>query len=346
MKILHILSTNKLSGAENVVADICMMFEGIYEMAYCSVVGPIKQSLEDRGVEYIPIEKMSIFQIRKVIKEYKPDIIHAHDVRATVIATFVSGNIPVISHLHVNHENMRKVSLKSIFYLISSKKVEKIIIVSDSCINDYYFRNLIKNKTIKLKNIIYLQRIKMLTDKDDNEYNFDFVFLGRLSYAKNPQRVAKVATNILKRCSDAKFGVIGEGELREEMENIFKDEGVIDRVIFTGHLPYPYKALEKAKCMLMCSRYEGLPIAALEAMALGVPIVSTPVDGMREIIINYDTGFLSSKDEELANSVVRILSDEELYKSMSSLSRKRFQYLNDENYYKEKLKSIYDDILN
>jgi glycosyltransferase involved in cell wall biosynthesis len=128
------------------------------------------------------------------------------------------------------------------------------------------------------------------------------------------------------------------------MEKIFGNEGVLNRVIFTGNLPYPYKALKNAKCMLMCSRYEGLPIAALEAMALGVPIVSTPVDGMRDIINHNETGILSSENEELINSVIRLLSDERLYKNMSSLSRKRFQDLNDENYYKEKLKSIYDEI--
>jgi glycosyltransferase involved in cell wall biosynthesis len=344
MKILHVLSTNRISGAENVVADICMMFDGIYEMAYCSVNGPIKESLEDRGVKFIPLEKMSTLQVRKVIKEYKPDIIHAHDVRATVIATLVSGNIPVISHLHVNSDTMSRITIKSVLYLLSTMKVKRIIVVSKSCINEYAFKNNIKNKTIVLKNIIYLNRINKLIDRDVNDYDFDFVYLGRLNYQKNPQRIAKVSANVLKKCPNAKFGIIGQGELKEEMEKIFGNEGVLNRVIFTGNLPYPYKALKNAKCMLMCSRYEGLPIAALEAMALGVPIVSTPVDGMRDIINHNETGILSSENEELINSVIRLLSDERLYKNMSSLSRKRFQDLNDENYYKEKLKSIYDEI--
>jgi hypothetical protein len=52
-RILHILSTNTLSGAENVAADICMMFRDEYEMAYCSLDGPIKDSLCGRGVNFI-----------------------------------------------------------------------------------------------------------------------------------------------------------------------------------------------------------------------------------------------------------------------------------------------------
>lgn len=346
MRILHLLNSNNLSGAENVVADICMMFKGIYEMVYCSPNGPIKEALEDRGVEFIPLEKMSILEVKKIINEYKPNIIHAHDVRATVIATLISGNIPVISHLHVNSNDMSRITMKSVLYLLSTMKVKKVIVVSESCIDEYIFKNKIKNKTIVLKNIIYLNRVKKLIEKDITDYNFDFVYLGRLTYQKNPQRLAKVASNVLKRCPNARFGVIGEGEFKKEMEEIFKNEGVLDRVIFTGRLPYPYKALKKAKCMLMCSRYEGLPIAALEAMALGVPIVSTPVDGLRDIIIHNETGYLCSEDDELSNSVIRFLSDESLYKHMSFMSSRRFQDLNDENYYMRKLQIIYNEIMN
>jgi hypothetical protein len=58
-RILHILSTNTLSGAENVAADICMMFRDEYEMAYCSLDGPIKDSLCGRGVNFIPLKKLN-----------------------------------------------------------------------------------------------------------------------------------------------------------------------------------------------------------------------------------------------------------------------------------------------
>jgi glycosyltransferase involved in cell wall biosynthesis len=220
------------------------------------------------------------------LKTFKPDIIHAHDIRASVYASFISFNIPVISHLHGNQKAMRKISIKSILYLISTFKVKTIIAVSDSCINDFVFKRIIKRKAVVIKNVIHLKRLEILMDKDEESYNFDFVFLGRLSYPKDPKRVALVASNVLKKCSFAKFGVIGDGELQKEMINVFEEQNVIDRVVFTGKLPYPYKALKSAKCLLMCSIYEGLPIAALEAMALGVPVVSTPVDGIKDLIIN------------------------------------------------------------
>ncbi|MDO6355733.1 glycosyltransferase [Caloramator sp. CAR-1] len=345
LKVLHALTSNKLSGAENVVADICMMFENEYEMVYCSPDGQIRKDLQDRGVNFIPLRKLNVFELIKVVKKFNPDIIHAHDVKATLISTVVSGKIPVISHLHGNSKDMTRITIKSILYFLSSLKVKKIIGVSESCIEEYVLNKFIKNKAIVLKNIIYEKRLNALFDKDINNYDFDFIFLGRLSYAKNPERVAKVASKVLKCCPNAKFGVIGEGELKDEMIKVFKSEGVIDRVTFTGKLPYPYKALKSSKCLLMCSRYEGLPIAALEAMALGVPVVSTPVDGLKEIIINGENGFLSDLDHELVDYVIEILSDKNRYSYMTDACKRFFKENNKEKLYKNALLELYNSTL-
>lgn len=343
-KILHVLSTTELSGAENVVADICMMFEYEYEMYYCSLKGDIEAALYDRGVKYIPVNNLSIKELKKVIKSYKPDVIHAHDVKATVISCFASGSVPVISHLHGNPNDMNKKTIKAYLYLLASFKVKKIIAVSNSCIDDFIFKKFIVQKSIVLRNIVYINRIKKLIAKDQQDYKFDFVFLGRLSYPKNPKRVAMVASKILKKLTNVRFGIIGDGEFKEQMVDIFKSEGILDRVIFTGKLSYPYKALKQARCMLMCSRYEGTPIAALEAMALGVPIVSTPVDGMKDLINNYETGYLSDDDNELAEFVINLISEESLNDRISKKSIEKFNEINNLNYYKTNLKNIYEEL--
>lgn len=71
MRILHILQTPRISGAENVVADICMMFEGNIDMMYCSPDGPIRQALEDRGVEFSSLRR-KISDLKGIIKNTNP----------------------------------------------------------------------------------------------------------------------------------------------------------------------------------------------------------------------------------------------------------------------------------
>ncbi len=341
MRILHVLTSDKLSGAENVVADICMMFEGEYDMAYCSLDGSIREALEDRKVEFLPLEKLNVAEIKRNIQLFKPDILHAHDIRASVLSTFAGGNIPIVSHIHGNIDDMKKINLKSVSYMMTNKKMKAVISVSQSILEDYIFRKSIEKKTTFLQNVLHSPRIEKLLAKDTDEYDFDFSYIGRLSYPKNPQRVAQVASNVLKKCTSVTFGVIGDGDLKSEMEAVFREEGVVDRVVFTGNLPYPYKALKQSKCMLMCSRYEGTPIAALEAMALGVPIVSTPVDGMNDLVEHEHSGFLSSVDEELTQAVIDLLSNEELQREMSEKSITRFKNLNREREYIYRLNEVY-----
>lgn len=342
VKILHLLSSRYLSGAENVAADICMMFHNDYEMVYCSPMGPIEGALKDRNVNYIAINRATVREIKKVIENEKPHIIHAHDPRATFLATITSGSRPVVSHLHGNHEDMNRFTIKSFLYLIASLKVHNIIAVCNGCVEKYVFQSLISTNVATLHNIVYTPRIEKLIEKDQNQYEFDFVFLGRLSYPKHPERVARVASNVLKTLPNAKFGIIGGGELRNIMLEEFIRQGVESRVVFTGVLPYPYKALRRAKCMLMCSRFEGRPIAALEAMALGVPIISTPVDGLEELVCHGATGFLSDNDQELSHYVEKVLLDEELHRKLAKTTIQTFHNINLEKSYKQKLKNIYD----
>ena len=103
MKVLHVLNSRIYSGAEKVVCQIVHMFEGQVEMVYCSPYSEIVESmLAQEGVTYLPIDSLVPAQLSRIIREQKPDIIHAHDMRAGFVAALCCGNIPLISHIHNN----------------------------------------------------------------------------------------------------------------------------------------------------------------------------------------------------------------------------------------------------
>ncbi|WP_051258409.1 glycosyltransferase [Atopococcus tabaci] len=345
MKVLHVLYTSQLSGAENVVADICMMFEGEIETAYCSPDGTIRSALDDRNVRFLPMKKFTYLELKRVIRTFDPDLIHAHDVRATVLASLAAGDIPLISHLHVNKDDMARATVKSILYKWAVEKAEKVIMVSTSCLDEYRYKAAIKEKAVLLENVLNPDRVEKLANYDKKDYGFDFVFIGRLTDQKDPERIARVASKVLQKVPGSRFGIIGEGPLKKDMERIFEQEQVSDQVTFTGRLSYPYRALKDSSCLLMCSKYEGTPIAALEAMALSVPIVSTPADGMKQLVVPHETGFLSTNDEELAESVVHLLTSLDLQEDMSKASYRYYQRLNDHEAYKKKLADLYKTVL-
>ena len=319
MKIMHLLYSNKFSGAENVVCQIISMFKDNEDMefVYCSQNGSIKNSLEERNINFNLVNKFSISDIKRVVKTEKPDIIHAHDMRASFYGALCCGNIPLISHIHNNNFNSRRFSLKALLYMFAARKAKHIFWVSTSSFEGYKFHNYLKNKSSILYNVINIDLLKEKANKDLKHYNYDIIYLGRLTYQKNPQRLLKILEKILKLRPQTKIAIVGTGDLEKEIKNEIETSEKLKNIDFLGFSNNPYRILSDSKIMVMSSRWEGTPMCALEAMSLGVPIVSTPVDGLKDLIENGKTGYLSNNDDELVNCIFKILEDKNLQNYLS-----------------------------
>ncbi len=343
MKVLHLLQSNKFSGAENVVCQIIGMFknEPDVEMVYCSTDGPIRDALKERNIKFIPLENFSVKEIKKVIKNEKPDIVHAHDMRASFAAARACGNVPLISHVHNNNFDSRGLSAKSIAYMFAAIKAKHIFWVSQSSFDGYAFHKLFGKKSTVLYNIIDIDALYRKMEMDANTYNYDAIYVGRLTYQKNPQRLMQVFAKVVKALPDAKIAVVGIGDLEEETKALCNELNLQNNVEFLGFQSNPLRMLHNAKVMVMTSRWEGTPMCALEAMALGVPIVSTPADGMNDLINNDENGFLSDDDDVLAEKTVEIITDRELYLGLSENTKKQSLEINDIDVYRESISKVY-----
>ena len=112
MKVLHVLSSNKYSGAENVACQIINALGEDCESAYCSPDGQISEALNDRNIKFIPLKKMNKTEVKRAIKEFNPDIVHAHDPRAICNVGRINGKFKIIAHVHNNRPDFRKMSVK------------------------------------------------------------------------------------------------------------------------------------------------------------------------------------------------------------------------------------------
>ncbi|MCB2312025.1 glycosyltransferase [Clostridium tagluense] len=343
MKILHLLSSNKFSGAENVACQIINMFKGEIDMLYCSPEGPIAESLIDKSIKYRPIKSLSVAEVKRSINEYKPDIIHAHDFKASVLAVLCTKQIPIISHLHGKKAAMSKLSLKSLVYKVFLKRIKKVIVVSKSILNEFYFKNDMEDKTTVLYNVVnagMLKKIELI------EYKFDCVYLGRFVYEKNPERLIEIISMVVKRLPDAKIVLIGDGVLLDKAKQLSESLNLNNNITFTGFIANPYEILASSKIMIMSSRTEGTPMCLLESMALGVPIVSTPVDGIKELIENEVDGFYYEKDEDIVNAICRLIVDKNLRGIISDKIYTKAISINNIENYKSVILSVYESSLN
>ena len=343
MKILFLLSSNRYSGAENVVCQIAAMFrdQDDMELIYCSPDGEIRSALLERNIAFYPIFDITVSEVRRAIKTIKPDIVHAHDMRASFIAALACGKTPLVSHIHNNAFDARKISPKSLAYLYAGCKAKHIFWVSQSSYDGYIFHRLFKAKSEVLYNIIDVDKLYEKMNSDVDEYFYDVVYLGRLTYQKNPHRLLEVFSKVLSKRKSTKFAVIGTGELFNEIKELAEQLNIANDIDFLGFQSNPLKILHSAKVMVMTSRWEGTPMCALESLALGVPIVSTPVDGLKDLVVDDINGYISDDDEIVAQKIVDILNDPELHEKLSANAKAKSLKINDTNDYKHAIYNAY-----
>lgn len=347
MKVLHLLQSDRFSGAENVVCQIINMFrnDADIEMVYCSSNGQIREALEERNIRFVPLSEFSPSSIKTMLLQEKPDIIHAHDMRASFYAARVCGRIPLISHIHNNAFNSRGISLKSIAYLLAAKKAKHIFWVSESSYEGYAFHRLFVKKSSVLYNIIDIDELNKKMRNDMKVYDYDVSYVGRLTYQKHPERLMKVLKHVKDKLPEIKIAIIGTGDLEEATKALADQYELKDNVHFLGFQSNPLKILHDSKVMIMTSRWEGTPMCALESLALGTPIVSTPADGLCELIETGVNGYTSSTDEALAQYICDIVSDSTLARKLSDAAREKAITQNQRQPYKDEIAAAYGNIM-
>ncbi len=229
-----------------------------------------------------------------------------------------------------------KVSRRLIKYLYPKASV----IIPNSCgikidlmENFNIDNNIIKviNNPIDLDKIKLLQSQHVIIKKD----NFNFITIGRLFEQKNHDLLLE---SILE--CDANLYIIGEGELRNKLEEKIIKFKLEDRVFLLGRKENPYAYLKEADCFIFSSNYEGFPNVLLEALACGLPIISTDcISGPREILspstdVHFQTksgielseyGILTpvGNKESLVDAIQLIISNQNLVNKYKKIAKKR-----------------------
>lgn len=342
MKVMHVLNSRIYSGAEKVVCQIIHAFQGEVEMVYCSPESDIvRKMVEGQGVTYLPMKTMSVSELSRVIREQKPDLIHAHDMRAGFFSALCCGKIPLVSHIHNNAYDARGLSLKTVGYLLAGFRAKHIFWVSQSSFDGYAFHKLFARKSSVLYNVIDTDEIYTKLSQDSNTYDYDLIYVGRLTYQKNPQRLLRLCARLKESKPDLKVAIVGTGELEEELKALCKELNLEDTVRFLGFQPNPIKMVAGSKAMILTSRWEGTPMCALEAMALGTPVVSTPSDGMKDLLTDGVSGYLTESDEQMAADLLKIFTQPGHRQLLAENARKKFDSLNDGEAYKRAVWTAY-----
>lgn len=193
--------------------------------------------------------------------------------------------------------------------LLKLYKRKEVITVSPSTQED------LKSLGFEKVRIIYNGLdIEPLEDIPQKAKNLTLVYLGRLKKTKNPEDAIKAFLTVKEKVEDAELFVAGDGPLRSYLESKYKG---VRGLYFMGYLTEKYQLLKTSHILLVPSLREGWGQVVLQANAVGTPAIGYKVKGLKDSIKDGETGFLVENAHKMAQKVLLLWRNKELYQKLS-----------------------------
>jgi len=264
-------------------------------------------------------------KLKKIIKKNEIDLVFSFLGRSNytnILAKLFGSSHQVYINERINPSRMHLgINFKAILNRFLLKRLYKKadLIFSNSLgtkdsLNQNFSLSLDKIKVIY--NPIDLEKIREFCQNDlEPEYQEIFknpviINIGRLTKQKGQKYLIRAFKLVIDQIQGAKLLILGEGELEKDLKSLVKKLDLENDVLFLGWQKNPFKFLAKAKVFVLSSLWEGLPNTLIEALACGVPVISTDCpSGPAEIIENSKSGLLVPvKDEKaLSQAIIKIL---------------------------------------
>ena len=338
--VIHLINSKIFSGLENVACDIIENTKDEFDCIYVTQDGPIVDVLKEKNISYEIINKMSVNELKRVIKKYNVDIIHAHDYTASVISALSFVSVPIISHLHNNSPWIKTFHPFSFLFLFCSFRFKKILTVSESIENEYVFSKFIKNKIVCISNPVSTTKILCKVNDNDFRKKYDICCIGRLTLQKNPYKFLDVINKVKDVFPNVSVIWLGDGELKERVEDKIKDLKLENNVKLLGFKKNPYSYLASSKLFLLTSDWEGYGLVAFEALTLGVPAIVSNVGGLPNIV-DSECGLLCFEVEEYSAEIIKLLTSLSYYESKSKSALSKSKQLDNSSTYYRLIKKLY-----
>src|SRR5215207_3777902 len=156
-----------------------------------------------------------------------------------------------------------------------------------------------------------------------NEENIFLLSVGRLTNQKGHEYFIQAISQVVRHFPHVRAGICGDGPLRTQLESQISKLGLSDSVKLLGAWDDISSILASADIFVLPSLWEGLSRALMEAMAAGIPVIATSVDGINNLVTNDVHGLLvpAEDPERLGNSILQLLRDPEMMKRIGSAGR-------------------------
>jgi len=302
-----------IGGAEKLIFELCKALRNDFEFVVVALKGdgPLRSLLESEGIETFSLGGVSFFDFRvflrfnTLVKVLKPDLINSHLLKANWVGRVIGrvNKIPVISTIHTTAAFLK---LKSI---LIEKFTAPLATVNVCCSNHICIDHTNKIK-YPYKHYIYngvpitKRSLPVFLDP------LNIVMLTRINNKEKALfELVKAVSILKKRGQYFKVDIYGEGKDTYALQQRIKKNDVEGLIHLKGFTANPQDILPRYSVFILPSKFEGMPLAILEAIVAGLVVVASNVGGIPEIIEDGKTGFLIDgySPENIAKTLTRVL---------------------------------------
>lgn len=300
MRVLHVLDTFERGGAQRVASDLCHWLSvDDVEVAAVGFAGPFADRFPRESLIVQHRRRGFLGQLwclARVVYAFRPDVLHAHQRREALYCAVISlvTGIPYVEHAHtvLPSTRFRWLSFKGRVVFAVSEDVASMVVRR--------FRS--TARVLLAPNVVDVARGAIPGAEESSRDQFRVLSIGRLTTQKDPERFVRICHELGKK-RDV-WGVwAGEGELLERARGLA--QRLDSPVEFVGPIEDSMEFLTKADVLLSTSRWEGMPLVMLEAMAARCPVAAPNIDGVRELL-DEGRGELFGKEESDPDVASRI----------------------------------------
>ena len=327
MKILYVITGLGEGGAERItseLADQMLSYGHTVKIVYLKGDIVIRPKSNDIEIIYLGLDKLVDFfkafqNYKKLLHEFKPDIVHAHMVHANIFARICRNFMPIPRLICSAHSSNEGGWLRMIAYKLTHRFAEVTTNVSQSASNKFEEVGAVPSgKIITVYNGIDLTKFEKKNDNDKlrNELGINvdipvFLAIGRFDEAKDYSNLLH-AFSIFKETLTFKekqpaLLIAGDGELRSELENLICTLNLHSDVILLGRRDDIPALLNMADFFVLSSKYEGLPTVVIEAMACETYVIATDCGGSAEIMGTTGKLIPIQNSSALSNAIHEVL---------------------------------------
>lgn len=360
IKVLYIITSLGLGGAEKLLLSYLKRLNPVRYNFYVCTLRDKPDDLKPEISHYAQVynlnmknkfNPLTIFSLLKVIKTIRPDIIHTHLFQPRIyasIAHLFNRKSVLITQKH-SVVNPKKHHFFLILEMICILLNKKIVAISESVKDSLRRYELIPaSKILVLPNGIDYMEFNSNMNKNKIQLKKGLILgtVGRVEKSKGIEYLLKAMPKILAKFPDTRLEILGEGSEMENLKYLSNKLKISNSVIFFGKLVNPIPNYSRMDIFILPSILEGFGIVLLEAMAMGIPVVATNVHGIKEVVINGESGILvpPKSADAIADAIFNIIERPELSKKLIEQGLLRAK-LFDVQLHLKKLENLYYSLL-